>query len=243
MPWIDNFINLSIKLKNQCDDPREKAYHCLMKEVFNAKVFHEASIQAGHIFKAEYLRNKIDDHIVDFIIQIGEGKKGWLSRSSRINNHFLKIQISYFCNNGRSTECYFCNNEARPRCRQIFCKSLGSDRGSDRGSDHGVRSIINPFKMTENLSSGGSSQTTSTVRSHFTLVEESTKAQSLSISELAETQQIFTNTYKGNIPVKLNMKQKALVKWISLLRKKYLEVAFAVMEEERNRQGLSNFVL
>ncbi|UZO09008.1 uncharacterized protein OCT59_029250 [Rhizophagus irregularis] len=97
--------------------------------------------------------------------------------------------------------------------------------------------------MTENLSSGGSSQTTSTVRSHFTLVEESTKAQSLSISELAETQQIFTNTYKGNIPVKLNMKQKALVKWISLLRKKYLEVAFAVMEEERNRQGLSNFVL
>ena len=26
MPWIDNFINLSIKLKNQCDDPREKAY-------------------------------------------------------------------------------------------------------------------------------------------------------------------------------------------------------------------------
>ncbi|CAG8747515.1 uncharacterized protein OCT59_029251 [Rhizophagus irregularis] len=87
MPWIDNFINLSIKLKNQCDDPREKAYHCLMKEVFNAKVFHEASIQAGHIFKAEYLRNKIDDHIVDFIIQIGEGKKGWLSRRSVATLH------------------------------------------------------------------------------------------------------------------------------------------------------------
>uniref|UniRef100_U9T1U4 BED-type domain-containing protein n=1 Tax=Rhizophagus irregularis (strain DAOM 181602 / DAOM 197198 / MUCL 43194) TaxID=747089 RepID=U9T1U4_RHIID len=31
--------------------------------------------------------------------------------------------------------------------------------------------------MTENLSSGGSSRTTSTVWSHFTLVEESTKAQ------------------------------------------------------------------
>ena len=87
MPWIDNFINLSIKLKNQCDDPREKAYHCLMREVFNAKVFHEASIQAGHISKAEYLRNKIDDHIVDFIIQIGEGKKGWLSRGSVATLH------------------------------------------------------------------------------------------------------------------------------------------------------------
>jgi len=58
-----------------------------MKEVFNAKVFHEASIQAGHISKAEYLRNKIDDHIVDFIIQIGEGKKGWLSRGSVATLH------------------------------------------------------------------------------------------------------------------------------------------------------------
>ncbi|CAB4419696.1 unnamed protein product [Rhizophagus irregularis] len=58
-----------------------------MREVFNAKVFHEASIQAGHIFKAEYLRNKIDDHIVDFIIQIGEGKKGWLSRGSVVTLH------------------------------------------------------------------------------------------------------------------------------------------------------------
>ncbi|CAB4492017.1 unnamed protein product [Rhizophagus irregularis] len=76
MSWIDNFINLSIKLENQCDDPREKAYHCLIREVFNVKVFHEASIQAGHIFKAEYLRNKIDNHIVDFIIQIGRVKKG-----------------------------------------------------------------------------------------------------------------------------------------------------------------------
>ena len=75
MPWIDNFINLSIKLKNQCDDPREKAYHCLMREVFNVKVFHEAFIQADQISKAEYLRNKTDDHIVDFIIQIGKGKK------------------------------------------------------------------------------------------------------------------------------------------------------------------------
>ncbi|POG66626.1 hypothetical protein GLOIN_2v1780267 [Rhizophagus irregularis DAOM 181602=DAOM 197198] len=102
--------------------------------------------------------------------------------------------------------------------------------------------------MTENLSSGGSSQTTSTVRSHFTLVEESTKAQSLSISELAETQQIFTNTYKGNIPVKLNMKQKALSFKLGPghILPNILgggEVAFAVMEEERNRQGLSNFVL
>ncbi|PKY34415.1 zf-BED-domain-containing protein [Rhizophagus irregularis] len=116
MPWIDNFINLLIKLKNQCDDPKEKAYHCLMREVFNAKVFHEASIQAGHIFKAEYLRNKIDDHIVDFIIQIGE---------------VLQLPNLY----------------------------------------------VNQFKMTENLSSGSSSRTTSTVWSHFMLVKESTKAQ------------------------------------------------------------------
>ena len=33
MPWVDNFINLSIKLKNQCDDLREKAYHALIREL------------------------------------------------------------------------------------------------------------------------------------------------------------------------------------------------------------------
>ena len=43
MPWVDNFINLSIKLENQCDDPREKAYHALMRELFSMKAFRGAS--------------------------------------------------------------------------------------------------------------------------------------------------------------------------------------------------------
>ena len=32
--------------------------------------------------KAEYYRYKIDNRMTDFIIRIGEGKKGWLSRGS-----------------------------------------------------------------------------------------------------------------------------------------------------------------
>jgi hypothetical protein len=76
MPWVDNFINLSIKLENQCDDPREKAYHALMRELFSMKAFRDASSQYGLISKAEYYRNKIDDRITDFINQIGQGKKG-----------------------------------------------------------------------------------------------------------------------------------------------------------------------
>ena len=87
MLWIDNFINLSIKLENQSKDPREKAYHCLMREVFNTKVFREASIQAGNVSNAEHYSNEIDDRIVDFIIQIGEGKKGWLSCGSVATLH------------------------------------------------------------------------------------------------------------------------------------------------------------
>ena len=87
MPWIDNFINLSIKLENQCDDPREKAYHSLMRELFSMKAFRDASSQDGLVSKAEYYRNKIDNRITDFIIQIGEGKKGWLSRGSVATLH------------------------------------------------------------------------------------------------------------------------------------------------------------
>jgi hypothetical protein len=82
MPWVDNFINLSIKLENQCDDPREKAYHALMRELFSMKAFRDASSQDGLISKAEYYGNKIDNRVADFIIQIGEGKKGgksWIS--------------------------------------------------------------------------------------------------------------------------------------------------------------------
>src|ERR1044071_3279175 len=87
MPWVDNFINLSIKLKNQCDNPREKAYHVLMRELFSMKAFHDASSQDGLVSKVEYYRNKIDNCITDFIIQIGKGKKGWLSHESVATLH------------------------------------------------------------------------------------------------------------------------------------------------------------
>jgi len=63
-----------IELEKQSKDPREKAYHGLMREVFNMKVFREASIKAGLISKAEYFRNKIDNRIADFI-RFGEAKK------------------------------------------------------------------------------------------------------------------------------------------------------------------------
>ena len=46
------------------------------------KVFREASIQAGLISKAQYFGNKIDQRITDFIIQISEGRKEWLSYGS-----------------------------------------------------------------------------------------------------------------------------------------------------------------
>ena len=80
MPWVDKFIHHSIKLENQSKDPRAKAYHSLMRELLSMKAFREASIQAGDTSKADYFGNKMDNHIVDFIIQIGKGKKGWLSR-------------------------------------------------------------------------------------------------------------------------------------------------------------------
>ncbi|CAG8641153.1 1459_t:CDS:2 [Funneliformis mosseae] len=72
MPWVDNFINLSIKLENQCNDSREKAYHTLMRELFSMKAFRDASSQDGLVSKAEYYRNKIDNRIADFIIQMGK---------------------------------------------------------------------------------------------------------------------------------------------------------------------------
>ena len=68
MPWVDNFINLLIKLENQCDDPREKAYHALMRELFSMKAFCDTSSQDGLISKVEYYGNKIDNRIADFII-------------------------------------------------------------------------------------------------------------------------------------------------------------------------------
>ncbi|RIA81684.1 hypothetical protein C1645_836602 [Glomus cerebriforme] len=81
----------SVTLENQCDDPREKAYHTLMKELFSMKTFHNAFSQNGLIFKAEYYRNKIDNHIADFIIQIREGKKGWLNHGSVATLHQVAI--------------------------------------------------------------------------------------------------------------------------------------------------------
>ncbi|GES81395.1 hypothetical protein GLOIN_2v1736298 [Rhizophagus clarus] len=161
-------------LENQCNDPREKAYHCLMREVFNMKVFHEASIQAGHISKAEYLGNKIDDRIVDFIIQIGEGKKGWLSRESVATLHKATIteRVVDLLNDTKNK-----GPEARGQiiifyrymwsCTPVLSKSRGWLRyhpgprsyedilqifGADRGSDHGVKSIIIPFYDLQGIS-------------------------------------------------------------------------------------------
>ena len=75
MPWVDNFINLSIKLENQCDDPREKAYHALMRELFSMKAFRDAFSQDGFVSGAEYYRYKIDNHITDFCVRKGKVKK------------------------------------------------------------------------------------------------------------------------------------------------------------------------
>ena len=75
MPWIDNFVCASMELENQCNDPREKAYHALMRELFGMKAFRETSIQAGLISKAQDFGNKIDNRITDFIIQMGKVKK------------------------------------------------------------------------------------------------------------------------------------------------------------------------
>ncbi|CAG8663025.1 1853_t:CDS:2, partial [Funneliformis caledonium] len=48
------------ELENQCDNLREKAYHALMKELFDMKAFRE------------------------LFIQDSEGKKGWLSCGSGV---------------------------------------------------------------------------------------------------------------------------------------------------------------
>ena len=60
MPWIDDFVRVSMELENKCNDLRGKAYHALMRELFGMKMFHESSIQAGHISKTQYFGNKID---------------------------------------------------------------------------------------------------------------------------------------------------------------------------------------
>ena len=58
-----------------------------MRELFSMKAFRDASSQDGLISKAEYFRNKIDNRIIDFITQIGQGKKEWLSRGSVATLH------------------------------------------------------------------------------------------------------------------------------------------------------------
>ena len=75
MSWVDNFIRLSIEFEKQSNNPREKSYHALMRELFSMKAFRDASSQDGLVSKAEYYRNKIDNRITDFIIQIGKAKK------------------------------------------------------------------------------------------------------------------------------------------------------------------------
>src|SRR6266542_3476787 len=68
-------------------DPREKAYHALMRELFNMKMFHDISSYNRLISKVEYYRNNIDNLIIDFITQIGKSKKGWLSHGSVSSLH------------------------------------------------------------------------------------------------------------------------------------------------------------
>ena len=92
--WVDNFIRISIEFEKQSNDPKEKSYHVLMKELFSMKAFHDVSSQDGLVFKAEYYRNKIDNCITDFIIQIGEGKKGWLNRESVATLHRVTTGVS-----------------------------------------------------------------------------------------------------------------------------------------------------
>ncbi|CAG8487608.1 9483_t:CDS:2 [Funneliformis mosseae] len=59
MLWVGNFVRHSIELEKQSKDLREKAYHALMRELFNMKMFRDAS----------------------------KGKKGWLSRGSVATLH------------------------------------------------------------------------------------------------------------------------------------------------------------
>jgi hypothetical protein len=47
-----------------------------MRGIFSMKAFRNASSQDGLVSKAEYYRNKIDNRITDFIIQMGQGKNG-----------------------------------------------------------------------------------------------------------------------------------------------------------------------
>ncbi|CAG8559438.1 3458_t:CDS:2, partial [Funneliformis mosseae] len=63
-------VNEIHKLKNQYDDSREKVYHSLMRELFSMKAFRDVFSQDGLFSEAEYYRNKIDNHITDFIIQM-----------------------------------------------------------------------------------------------------------------------------------------------------------------------------
>ena len=53
-----------------------------MRELFSMKAFRDTSSQDELFSEAEYYRNKIDTCIADFIMQMGKGKKGWLSRRS-----------------------------------------------------------------------------------------------------------------------------------------------------------------
>ncbi|RHZ76314.1 hypothetical protein Glove_199g113 [Diversispora epigaea] len=69
-----------MELEKHSKDLREKVYHKLMREVFNIKIFYEASKQDGHMTQAKFYKNRIEKYIHKFLSHIGEDKKEWLSR-------------------------------------------------------------------------------------------------------------------------------------------------------------------
>ncbi|RHZ65094.1 hypothetical protein Glove_319g22 [Diversispora epigaea] len=71
-----------MELEKQSKDPREKAYHKLMREVFNTKMFYEASKQDEFESQAEYYKNKIEDCVFEYLSQVEENKKEWLTRGA-----------------------------------------------------------------------------------------------------------------------------------------------------------------
>ncbi|RHZ81270.1 hypothetical protein Glove_122g4 [Diversispora epigaea] len=67
-------------IKKQNKNSREKAYHKLIREVFNTKTFYNVSKQNGLISQANYYKNKIKDRVFEFLSHVGENKKEWLTR-------------------------------------------------------------------------------------------------------------------------------------------------------------------
>ncbi|CAG8598024.1 445_t:CDS:2 [Funneliformis caledonium] len=79
MHWVDNFINLSIKLENQCDDPREKAYHALMRELFSMKLSHGSVATLRQV--------AITEGVVDLLNDAENKASTSLNSSSEVRNY------------------------------------------------------------------------------------------------------------------------------------------------------------